>query len=298
MENKPLVSIITITYNRGNLIHRCIESIQKQTYQNYEHIIVDGNSSDNTEAVVRSYNDIHIKYVKLDERGPQVQMRAGADLAKGKYVTFLDDDDEYLPSKVEKQVELFETLPKDYGIVYCWMTYYDYAKPNIPIKIHKTELRGDVGDIVVSAELVCGTPTLLIRRDVFEEFGGTYDDQHGLIGSDWELASRICQKYKVDYVSESLIKVYVNHGRARLSTDFYTEKAKRGILFYTHLLDEFNEVFERHPKYAKTHYTHLTRYNSILKRRKEAFQYYRKYLMTAPTIIESLKLFAGLILGR
>ena len=71
--------------------------------------------------MVESYNDPHIHYVKLDRRGPQVQMRVGTDQAKGKYVTFLDDDDEYLPEKLEKQVNLFETLPDDIGVVYCWI---------------------------------------------------------------------------------------------------------------------------------------------------------------------------------
>ena len=108
----PLVSIITITYNRCDLIHRCIESIQRQTYHNYEHIIVDGNSIDQTEDIVKSYNDSHIKYIKLNERGPQIQMKAGSLEAKGKYVTFLDDDDEYLPTKIEKQVALFELVEK------------------------------------------------------------------------------------------------------------------------------------------------------------------------------------------
>ena len=103
--NYPLVSIITITYNRADLIHRCIESIQKQTYQNYEHIIVDGNSKDNTRDVVLGYKDAHIKYIKLPHNGASYQMKEGSKIAKGKYVTFLDDDDEYLPEKVEKQGE-------------------------------------------------------------------------------------------------------------------------------------------------------------------------------------------------
>jgi len=183
MNKNPLVSILTITYNRANLIHRCIESIQKQTFTNYEHIIVDGNSSDNTEDVVKSYNDSHIKYIKLSINGPQVQLRAAADEATGKYVSFLDDDDEYLPEKLEKQVELFETLSNDYGIVYCWMSYYNNDNPDKVISIHKTEL-GSVGDIAPSRPLVSGTPTMMIRRTVFEEFGGTYDDTIGFIGSD------------------------------------------------------------------------------------------------------------------
>lgn len=298
VSQNPLVSIITITYNRADLIHRCIESIRKQTYLNYEHIIVDGASTDNTEEVVKSYNDYRIKYVKLSERGPQIQMRMGADIAKGKYVTFLDDDDEYLPSKIEKQVSLFETLPEDYGIVYCWMSYYNYDKPEKVVIIHKTELRGFVGDIAPSKPLISGTPTMLIRRNVFEEFGGTFNDSIGYLMSDWELCARICQKYKVDYVSESLVKVYINHGHARLSTDFYSEKAKKGILFYTHFLTEFKDVFQRHPEYANLHYFNLSRCCAKLKQRKKAFKYYKLMCKTRPTLDQCFKSFIGIILGK
>jgi len=297
-ENSPLVSIITITHNRANLIHRCIESIQKQTYTNYEHIIIDGASTDNTEEIVKLYNDIHIKYVKLINKGPQVQMRAGADMAQGKYVTFLDDDDEYLPSKIEKQVGLFETLPEDYGIVYCWMSYYNFDEPDKVIRIHKTQLKGFVGDIAPSKPLISGTPTMLIRRNVFEEFGGTFNDSIGYLMSDWELCARICQKYKVDYVPESLVKVYVNHGHARLTTDFYSAKAKKGILYHTHFLNEFKDVFERHPNYANLHYFNLSRCYAKLKHRKEAFKYHKLLCKTRPALNQRVKSLIGIIIGR
>lgn len=294
----PLISIITITYNRADLIHRCIKSIQKQTYRNYEHIIIDGASNDNTEEVVRSYNDDHIKYKKMTNRGPQIQMRAGSDMAQGKYVTFLDDDDEYLPSKIEKQVTLFEMLPKDYGLVYCWMSYYNYDEPDKTIRIHKTELKGFVGDIAPSKPIISGTPTMLIRRSVFEEFGGTYNDSIGYIMSDWELCARICQKYKVDYVPESLVRVYINHGHSRLSTDFYFEKAKKGILFYSHFLNEFKSVFERHPQSANYHYYNLSRCYAKLKQRNEALKYYKLMRKNGSTINQRVKSFLGIILGQ
>lgn len=296
--NKPLVSIITITFNRADLIHRCIESIQKQTYDNYEHIIVDGNSTDDTEAVVKSYNDSHIKYIKLTTRGPQLQMRAGANVAKGKYVTFLDDDDEYLATKIEKQVSLFETEPPSVGVVYCWMTYFSNDNPDKPLYMHKTELRGFVGDVAPTYPAISGTPTMMLRREVFEEFGGTYDDNIGYVGSDWELMARICQKYEVDYVPNSLVKVYINHGYARLSTDFYQDKAKKGVVFHTHFLKTFENVFNRNPKSAKFHYYNLARCYATLKDRKHAWFYYKKYLASAPKLTETIKALGGIILGR
>ena len=288
--NSPLVSVITITYNRADLIHRCIESIQKQTYANYEHIIVDGNSTDNTEYVVKSYNDSHIKYIKLSTRGPQVQMKAGSSAAEGKYVTFLDDDDEYLPEKIEKQVALFESLPEDYGIVYCWMSYYPNDNPNKQVRIHATKLRGYVGGITPTAPLVNGTPTLMIRRDVFNEYGGTYNDSIGIIMSDWELVARITQKYKVDYVPESLIKVYVNHGHAQLSTNFYSDKATKIITFSNHFLNTYSELFKHYPYKANYHLNALYRAYFVKGDIMNGIKYYFKLLSTRPSLKQILSL--------
>ena len=293
---KPLVTIITITLNRCDLIHKCIESIQNQTYQNYEHIIVDGNSEDKTEEVVKSYNDPHIKYIKLDQRGPQVQMRAGSDVATGKYVTFLDDDDEYLPTKIEKQVELFESEPDDVGVVYCWMTYFNANQPDVPVRIHKTELKGDVSCIAPTRPLICGTPTMMVRKTVFDEVGVTYNDSIGFIGSDWELMARVCQKCKVDYVPESLIKVYVNHGHARLTTDFYQDKAKKGIIFHTHFLSEFADVFSKNPKSAYYHYYSLCRNYATIKDRPNAWKYWKLYVKSTPKMKDAIKSLIGVIL--
>lgn len=294
----PLVSIITITYNRCELIHRCIASIQKQTYTNYEHIIVDGNSTDNTKGVVEAYNDPHIKYIKLNNRGPQVQMKAGSEIAQGKYVTFLDDDDEYVPDKLEKQVNLFEKEPHDVGVVYCWMTYFKNDDPNTPVHIHKTELRGFVGDIAPSAPLISGTPTMMLRRNVFNEYGGTFDDSIGIPMSDWELMARICQKYKVDYVPESLVRVYIDHGHKRLSTDFYQDKARKFIKFHSHFLTRFADVFQRIPQYAIEHYNALSYNHAVLKNRKTALKYWRLYTKISKNSIGSLKLLYHIIMGK
>lgn len=296
--NQPLVTVLTNTFNRANLIHRCIESIQKQTYQNYEHIIIDGNSTDDTERVVKAYNDSHIVYIKLNDRGPEKQMRAGSSIAKGKYITFLDDDDEYLPDKLEKQVRYFESLPYEIGLVYCWMTYYDNSNPTIPVRIHKTELKGDVSDICVSAPLVCGTPTMMVRKDVFMSVGGTFDDSSGIIGSDWELFARVCQKCHVDYIPESLIRVYLNHGFSRLSTDFYAEKASKTIAFHKHFLAEFKSNFDRHPEYRFLHYYNLCYAYASLGEKKEAWHYFQLLQSCRPSLKKNLRLLIKILFNK
>ena len=171
--DKPLVSVVTITRNRGKLIGRCISSVLSQTYKNLEHIVVDGASDDNTETVVSGFNDSRLKYVKLESNWPwKKTMDYALSISKGKYITFLDDDDEYLQSKIEKQVQLIESLPEEYGMVYCWMTYFDSSRNNSLIRVHDTKLKGFVPIDAVEKPSVSGTPTFMFRKKVFEELGG------------------------------------------------------------------------------------------------------------------------------
>ena len=249
---QSLISIITVTRNRGALLKRCIDSVLGQTYQNIEHIIVDGASTDNTDEVIASYSDKRLIYIKL-ETNLSVSESAyiGFTKSKGKYITFLDSDDEYLPTKVEKQYQLIENLPNDYGMVYCWMSYYD-DKTNKLLKIHDPQLRGFVGDETVEKPVVSGTPTFFIKRFVFQELGGWRNDA-GII-SDWEFSARLCQKWKVDYVPESLVNVYINHEYQRMSDSaYYSNYCQNSILFHNHFLHEFNDIFEKYPKKKKYH---------------------------------------------
>lgn len=295
----PLVSILTITYNRADLIHKCIESIQKQTYRNYEHIIVDGDSPDNTEEIVRGFNDPHIKYIKLEVRGPEVQMAAAFEASRGKYITFLDDDDEYLQEKVEKQVSFFETLSDKYGMIYCWMTYFDINDPNIPIQIHKPEYRGDLSVKSASENKISGTPTLMVKRNVIMVVGGIFKDKIvGLLMSDIEFATRVCQKYLVDYIPESLVKVYVNHSHGRLSSNYNIDKIKKMIVFHEYFLSEFSNIFEKDFRLGKLHYDVLTRCYFKVHNYKKGFHYYFKLLKCTPSLTQVLKPIAGIILNK
>lgn len=278
MNKKPLVSIITITRNRANLIHRAIESVQNQTYKNYEHIIIDGASTDNTEDIIKCYNDSKIRYIKLKENisVPKSYWLA-AKCANGKYLTALDDDDEYINTKIEKQINLIESLPEDYGFVYCWMSYYDDKTKKL-LRVHKTELRGFIPNEVIEGPIVSGTPTLLIRKKIFIEKGG-YKNDIGLI-SDWEFAARLCQVYKVDYVPESLVNVYINHGKQRMSNkSFYGENYYKNIIkFHMYFLTEFKHVFDKYPKKRHLHLYNLSQSNYYLNNLGNGLKYQFKLL--------------------
>ena len=101
-----LVSIITPSYNTAKFIGKTIESVQNQTYQNWEMIIVDDCSTDNTDEVIDGYlSDQRIKYIKNEKNsGAAVSRNRALRETKGKWIAFLDSDDLWSPKKLEKQI--------------------------------------------------------------------------------------------------------------------------------------------------------------------------------------------------
>ncbi|UGB30594.1 glycosyltransferase family 2 protein [Metabacillus sp. B2-18] len=117
--DKPLVSIITPSYNSTKFIPATIESVLSQTYQNWEMLIVDDCSKDESRKVIREYTekDDRIKLIELTENsGAAVARNTAIKAAKGKYVAFLDSDDLWVPTKLEKQIEFMEI--NDYTFTY------------------------------------------------------------------------------------------------------------------------------------------------------------------------------------
>ena len=141
-----LVSVIIPTWNRSNLIPTAINSVLNQTYKDWELIIVDDGSTDNTEEVIKKFqtNDTRIKFIKHKENsgGCSAQKIQGVKNALGNYIAFLDSDDEWLPTKLEEQLDLFKKSTVDnLGFVGCRVIYkksdgseeetkFDYQKGN------------------------------------------------------------------------------------------------------------------------------------------------------------------------
>lgn len=289
--DQPLVTILTDTKNRASLISRCIESIQKQTYQNYEHIIADG-GSDNTEEIVRSYNDPRIKYVKVPTGGPVAQTKIAFEMSKGEFITFLDDDDEYLPNKLEKQLELMLSLSEEYGFIYGAMSYYDFNTGEY-LYDHKAELEGgkEILPIAISGAFVCGTPTFMFRREVFQSIGGTWVASIGNERSDWALGCKVLMNgWKVAPLKESYLRINVNHNAVRLSNEnFYRDSSERYIKFHNYFLREYSEIIKEYPKSGVIHYEGLI-YNYIrVSRFSDALKAWKK-LICARTNLRSFLL--------
>lgn len=162
----PLVSIITPTYNCAKFIGETIETVLKQTYKNWEMIIVDDESKDNTEEIVSQYNDERIKYTKLKENsGADVARNTAIDKANGKYIAFLDSDDLWEPEKLEKQIKFMKK--NNYNI-----TATDYQKIDeegkLLNKIIKTKEKVDYNSMLLSNSV--GNSTIVYNAENIGKF--------------------------------------------------------------------------------------------------------------------------------
>lgn len=205
--NIPKVSVIIPTYNRAHLIGRALKSVLNQTYQNFEIIVIDDGSTDNTEEIVKSFSGERIRYIRHKvNKGYPAALNTGIKAAKGKYIAFQDSDDEWFPEKLEKQMKIFEYAPPEVGVVYTgyWRIYEDDKKIYTP-REEVTPKEGDVHKELLKRNFV-GAPTMIIRKECFERVGMFDEDLPQL--QDWELLIRLSKYYNFKCVDEPLLTSY------------------------------------------------------------------------------------------
>jgi len=172
VKNKPTVSVIIPTYNRAYLIGKAIKSVLNQTYQDYEIIVVDDGSTDNTEEIVKSFNNFIIRYISHgDNRAASVARNTGIKTCQGEYIAFLDSDDEWLPEKLDQQIKVFQDASSEVGAVYSEVIYMDENGKNMNIKLHNSKkAKGYIYEDLLVRNYV-STSALLIKKECFDRAG-------------------------------------------------------------------------------------------------------------------------------
>lgn len=162
-QNKPLISVITPAYNAERFIAGTIESVQAQTYENWEMIIVDDQSSDQTAAIVLSYarEDARIQLHQLEENsGAAVARNTAMQQAKGPYIAFLDSDDQWFPDKLEKQLAFMQE--KDIAFSF---TKYVRMEEDGTLRDNESKAPASVGYHDLMKHCVIGCLTVMIDRE-------------------------------------------------------------------------------------------------------------------------------------
>lgn len=177
------------TYNRALYIMESVESVLQQTYQNWELIIVDDASEDDTAEIIKQAADKRIRYYRINKTGLGARIKCiGIEKAEGELIAFLDSDDMWAPDKLEKQLSVLEQFP-DAG--FSITGGYNFLKPNEPLEYFYQQREGyRYGDIFLSfflSEASVLPPTLMCRRkclQVINEYAATdpNSDVHFVLG--------------------------------------------------------------------------------------------------------------------
>ena len=209
------VSVVIPTYNRANVLPRAIDSVLQQTHENIELIVVDDSSTDNTREVVESYNDNRIRYTRLDSNsGANTARNTGINISSGDYIAFLDSDDEWLPSKISKQLNTFKYANNSTGLVYTGRKYIGQDDELNAVVTPK--LQGDVSGNMLADNFVGTFSTALIKKSILEVVEPP--DESFDSGQDWEFFTRISFLYEFGVVDEPMVKCYTQQNN-RISSN-------------------------------------------------------------------------------
>ena len=206
---KQLVSIIIPAYNAEKYIRGSIKTILEQTYNNFEIIVIDDGSVDNTAQIIKDEykDDARIKLISQKNGGVAVARNHGIKMARGEYIAFLDPDDYYLPAKIEREVEFLQSHP-EFDVVYCKMKhFYD---DNIDVLYqHKGEMpSGQVFENLLD-RFFGQLNTVLIPKRIFEKIG--MFDENFRDSEEWDMFLRIARaRYTFGFLDEDLVRIRIS----------------------------------------------------------------------------------------
>lgn len=206
----PKVSVVITTFNRADFLRKAIESVLRQTYKDFELLILDNSSTDNTENVVKTLNDMRIRYVRHLPMGISAARNLGVKEAKGEFIAFLDDDDEWLGNKLTAQIKVFEGAGVAMALVYGGFVWVDSEGKEL--EKHRPKLQGKIlKDLLWQRDPFCGSASNpMLRKSAIEELGGY--DESVKTGEDWELYLRLSKKYEIGFTPEIVVRIRQHEG--------------------------------------------------------------------------------------
>ena len=229
----PAVSIVVPTFNRTALLTRALESVLDQDFRDFEVLVIDDASDEDIAAVVTGIGDPRLEYRRQPRNmGVAAARNRGMAEASGRYIAFLDSDDEWLPGKLSAQVTKMEACPPSVGLIYTGLIEKGSDGAST---VFLPEDRGDVWREMMHRNVVhYGTSSTMIRREVVETIGG-FDESLPAI-EDYDFWTRIARFYTFECVPEPLM---IYHDEAaeegvpsdKRSRDFEANMAARRMFF-------------------------------------------------------------------
>jgi glycosyltransferase involved in cell wall biosynthesis len=201
----PTVSVIVPAYNRAHLIGRALESLRMQAYRDFEVVLGDDASTDDTVAMAqRAWPDLKVARLRVN-RGASSARNAAIRESRGRFLAFLDSDDEWLPEKLVVQMDYLERHPE---VAVCACAYRKQWRDGCSTLVPAPHPE-DLTKALHSALDFHGASTPLVRREVLDDVG--YQDEDLRILEDWDWMLRISQQHRIEVLDETLAIIHENN---------------------------------------------------------------------------------------
>lgn len=209
--NNPLVSIIIPTYNRASLISETLHSVVNQTYKNWELIIIDDGSEDNTKNVIETFRDPRIITLRIPHSGIFGKVRnEGLKISRGEFIAFLDSDDLWMPHKIETQLQLLFDHPEA-AFVFSNVELFGSEAGKSPPDYIDLYVGNVLLSILEESQFVFYPSTLLFQRNVLTKSG--WMNEVLKYGTDTKYFLGMCQQFKGIFTNQRLVKIR-KHGNS------------------------------------------------------------------------------------
>ena len=193
-----MISVIIPVYNREQTIRRAVESVLKQTYKDFEIIVIDDGSTDNT---VSQLKGLPVQLISQENRGVSHARNVGIKASKGEYIALLDSDDEWLPQKLEKQIQLDSI---------CCHAEEIWIRNGVRVNQMNKHKKGGGNQFIPSLGLCLISPSsVMLKKEIFEKIGYFREDYP--VCEDYDLWLKLTSLYEIDFIEEPLIRKYGGH---------------------------------------------------------------------------------------
>lgn len=242
----PLVTAVIPTYNRQDLLSKAVASVLRQTYNNIETIIVDNGSLPEG-----TYNDIirlgnNIRYLKIPEHGANYARNRGISEAHGKYIAFLDDDDEWLPTKIEESLKIFEH-DDQIGLVFT-DKHIIYENEKISFYSHIPFNADDAAKEILIENFIGTTSCVMVKKILLQD---NLFDVSLPACQDLDLWIRLCRSCKVAHINKPLLNYYLRSSAVQISSDYKKYITAHSIIdkkyadYFSQLTDRQRALMEK-----------------------------------------------------
>lgn len=235
----PLISVIIPTYNRASTIKKSINSVLQQTYTNLEVIIVDDGSTDKTEEIINEIKDPRVRLIIQKNQGACSARNTGIDAASGDYIAFQDSDDEWMPNKLDAQMQIFS---KEVGadVVFCNALKNTLDEDGIEKLVLDERESGFIDRDMLQKKSMVSTQTMLMRAICLKDI--RFDPEMPRL-QDFDLVYRLSESYAFYFVNDPLVKIYVQKDSISMDPRKSIAARRRMIEKYPYVMKRNNAAY-------------------------------------------------------